>query len=408
MTKFRFFAIFPAAAAVLAAVIMVFSCGKSLPPGPANPQEETVDETETVIIIPSEQGKFYLSAEEDLKGKVTEKTAAIKVLLTDSKYFAVGEKVLSVSFTADNPVIPTGNTVTMTWRSEDALHRPEVGHMPDAGEYGILCLPGTFNGIFTVVTSRYTYEFTKSVTAPAGSAATVSLDFAYPDKQPVRKVGIFGDSISTFAGELPHDEYRWFYPDKDPNYGSSDPAKAAKAVDCKEKTWWWKVIYEYMSSGEADVINSWGSSKLIHSLGPDRFEKKVYSGFIDRMYEFKDPDIIFIHGGTNDHNQSTPMGEYTWDATIGQGNTVLFRSAYIELVKALQNRYEGVQLIIIIGDRLSQPYEEAALTVAEHFGLPVVNFVGDDIEKCSGSHPSAAGFQVMAEKIYNSCKDYLP
>ena len=409
----------------MAAGVMIASCREeALPEGNRENRQELQAELRSgagssgeVSVVPSEQKKCYLTAAEDLRGKLSGGAAGIKVLLQDSKYFAVGERVLSVSYSADAPlageirggtVTPGARTVTMSWVSEEKIHRPAVGHAPDAGEYGLQCLPGSFDGKFTVVTSRYTYEFTRSVEATAGEAVEVALDFASPDSHPARKVGIFGDSISTYAGMLCGDEYRWFYPDKDPNYGSSDPAEAAKAVDCKEKTWWWRVIYDYMQHGKLDIVNSWGSSKLVHSLGPDRFDNKVYSGFIDRMYKFEDPDIIFIHGGTNDHNQSTPMGEYTWDATIGQGNTEQFRSAYIELVKALQNRYEGVQLILIIGDRLSKPYEEAAITVAEHFGLPYVNFVGDEIEKCSGSHPTAGGFEVMAAKIYETCKDYLP
>ncbi len=79
-----------------------------------------------------------------------------------------------------------------------------------------------------------------------------------------------------------------------------------------------------------------------------------------------------------------------------------------ELIKMIQNRYEGVQIIIIIGDRLSTDYEKATIAIAKHFGLPYVNFVGVTIDKCSGSHPTAPAFDKMASMIYEQCIDYLP
>lgn len=359
--------------------------------------------------VPAIQRKYALTAAEDLDGKVSSGNAGLKVLLQDSKYYAAGERVLSVSYEADSAISSDGNSVMMTWESDDEVNYPAVEHAPSAGEFGLLCLPGSFSGKFTVVTSRHSYEFTKDISLNAGETTTVTLDFATPDSQPTRKVGIFGDSISTYSGELCNEEYSWFYPDMDPNYNNSDPLLAAKAVDSKEKTWWWRVIYDKMSHGEVDVINSWGGTKLVHETKAGRVSgTAIPSGFIDRVYNFIDPDIIFIHGGTNDFNQSTPLGDYTWDAALGGGDRSKFRSCYIELIKALQARYQDVKIILIIGDRLSAPYAESAIAVAEHFGLPYVNFVGDSIEKCSGSHPTAPAFEQMASKIYIVCEDYLP
>ena len=383
-------------------------------PEPGPPGPEPVVES----VVPAEQSKFYMIAAEDLEGKVSEETAGIKVLLQDSKYYAVGERVLSVKYEADKDIAGTvkegtvtggGHVVTMTWASQDPLHRPAVLHAPEAGEYGILCLPGSFSGKFTVTTSRYTYEFTKTVTAVANQTVTVPLDFAAPDEQPTRKVGIIGDSISTFEGTMCSPEYTAFYPAKDPNVGNADATLAAKAVDSKEKTWWWRVIYDNMQHGTLDVNNSWSGTRVVHEVKNGYSSgKPTPAGFVDRAYAFVDPDIIIIHGGTNDRNQSSPLGTYDWDLPIGQLDANSYRSAMILLVKMLQNRYEGVQIIMLIGDRLTADYEAANKAVAEHFGLPYVNFVGDTIEKCSGSHPTSPAFKQMADKIYDTCKDYLP
>lgn len=67
-----------------------------------------------------------------------------------------------------------------------------------------------------------------------------------------------------------------------------------------------------------------------------------------------------------------PLGEYDWDAPVGEGDLSCFRSEYVQ-----------------------------------HFGLPYVDFVGASIPKCKGSHPTAQGMSIMAERIYNTCKDYL-
>lgn len=382
----------------------LFSCQK-----PAQP-----DGGQESATVESEQFKYYMTAQEDLAGKINEATAGMKVILMDSKYYAVGERVLEVTFETDGAiagkledgkVTNTSNSITMKWASDDPVNRPAVGREGSAGEYGILCLPGSYSGTFTVKTNRYTYQFTQSVELKKGEITSIQLDFSKPLVQPKRKVGIMGDSISTFDGTMCNPDYSPYYPGNDPNV----TANPSIAVNSKEKTYWWRLIYDYMKNGELDVNTSWSGTRVIHEVKTGRQSgKSIGAGFVDRAYDFVDPDIIIIHGGTNDRNQSTPVGEYTWDLPIGQGNLGNYRSAYIELIKMIQNRYEGVQIIIIVGDRLTLDYERATVAIAEHFGLPYVNFVGVTIDKCSGSHPTAPAFDKMASMIYEQCIDYLP
>lgn len=386
---------------------VLFSCQK--PDQPDNDQQET-----SPVTVDAEQLKYYMTAQEDLEGKVNEATAGLKVILMDSRYYAVGERVLEVAFETDKAIAGriedgeltnTSNSITMKWASDDPVNRPAVGREGSAGEYGILCLPGSYSGTFTVKTNRYSYQFTQSIELKEGEISSVKLDFSKPLVQPKRKVGIMGDSISTFDGTMCNPDYNPFYPGNDPNV----TANPSIAVDSKEKTYWYRLIYNYMQNGELDVNTSWSGTRVIHEVKTGRQSgKSIGAGFVDRAYDFVDPDIIIIHGGTNDRNQSTPVGEYTWDLPIGQGNLGNYRSAYIELIKMIQNRYEGVQIILIIGDRLTTDYEKATIAIAEHFGLPYVNFVGVTIDKCSGSHPTAPAFDKMASMIYEQCIDYLP
>lgn len=386
----------------------LLSCQK-----PEKPEDDPQTNTES-ITVPAEQSKFYLSAQKDLEGKINDNTAGMKIVLMDSKYYAVGERVLSVTFEADRDIVGTlengqisggSKTVTKTWASDDPLNKPAVGRSDNPGEYGILCLPGSYVGMFTVKTNRHTYQFVQEVELGKGTATTVTLDFSKPITQPKRKVGIMGDSISTFDGTMCNPDYSPYYPGNDPNVGKD----ATLAVDSKEKTYWWRLIYDYMNHGELDVNTSWSGTRVVHEVKTGRQSgKSINAGFVDRAYDFVNPDIIIIHGGTNDRNQSSPIGEYTWNLPIGQNNLGNYRSAYIELIKKIQNRYEGVKIILIIGDRLTTDYEKSTIAIAEHFGLPYVNFVGVTIDKCSGSHPNAPAFDKMARMIHEQCIDYLP
>ena len=384
------------------------------PDNPDNPDSPDTPEISLVTVLAAQE-KAYLDVAKDLEDR-DKNAAGVIVKLYDSKYYAVGERVLSVSYETtdgdltgkmeDGKVTGGGKKVTMTWVNPDPVHYPVVGHGDaEASAFGLTVLPGTFAGKFTVTTSRYTYDFTKTLVATAGKDNTVMLDFSVPDVQPKRKVGVLGDSISTMDGAMCNEDYSPFYPGSDPNV----TANPSIAVDAKEKTYWWKVIYNYMKNGVLDVNSSWSGTRVVHEIKSGRVSKKsIGAGFVDRAYDFVDPDIILLHGGTNDKNQSSPLGNYDYDLPIGQLDENCYRSAYIKLVKMLQNRYEGVQIIVIIGDTLTKDYENSTIAIAEHFGLPYVNFVGVSVPKCKGSHPTEPGMEQMAKAIYEQCADYLP
>lgn len=228
------------------------------------------------------------------------------------------------------------------------------------------------------------------------------------------RVGIMGDSISTFEDMLCDPEYLHWYPvndgNHDPNLGV--PGREEYAVDAKEKTWWGRIIYEYMDNAELDANSSFGGSRVIshpRTSAVDEDKTKMWdAGMVDRVYDFIRPDVIFIHGGTNDSTIATdPLGTFNWNTPTKDMDVFSFRSAYAAMVRRLVEYYEGVQLILIIGPSLTPDYEESIIAIADHLNLPYVNFVGDEIDMCNGVHPSAVGHKQMADKIYALCRQYL-
>lgn len=222
------------------------------------------------------------------------------------------------------------------------------------------------------------------------------------------RVGIMGDSISTFAGELFDQEYK-------PHYPRAQDEGTPDALTSVTQTWWGKIVYEYMTDAETDAVSSMGGSKVIsqpRSGHVSGYPDLVWdAGMVDRVYDFNTPDIIFIHGGTNDNTLQSELGTHQYDLPIMEMDAFKFCSAYASMVRKLKDYYTDVQIILIIGNSLSEPYARAIISVAEHYDLPYVSFIGDEIEACAtdnaGIHPNPAGHAFMAKKIYESCKDYL-
>jgi len=227
----------------------------------------------------------------------------------------------------------------------------------------------------------------------------------------VVRVGIMGDSISTFEGELVNDDYKFHYPCVEGT--RNNPCGVSKV----EQTWWWQLINEKMENGVLDVNNSFSGTKVSHGTYAGISGAKYEAGFVDRVEDFIDPDVIIIHGGTNDYLKDTDkenIGDYQWDTPLEQVDLTKFRSAYVYLVRKLQELYDGVQLILIVGDRIganaSLEYDDTIIEIAEHFDLPYVDLTPHfkvDIPVPDNCHPSDVGHAFIAQKIYDTCKDYL-
>lgn len=337
------------------------------------------------------------------------RSITFKAMKSDSEFAGLSGKV-RVTLDKDNlPVASEGEAGHVT------VTAPEGGFKTGCAYYVPVCPVGDCTGMQIMFTDKDGYEYVMYNEEDCRLLRNRILDITeLPDfgftfgnegfGRSVVRVGIMGDSISTFSGELCNYDYKFHYPCEEDE------------LMTVEQTWWWQLIYEKMENGVLDVNNSFSGTRVVHGSYAGRSGVAYDAGFVDRVEDFKAPHVIIIHGGTNDviKDKDKDLGDYQWDTPLEQMNLDNFRSAYVYLVRKLQALYDGVQLILVVGDRLgddaSLKYDESIIAVAEHFGLPYVNLIPHrktDIPTPDNCHPNAAGHAFIAQKIYETCKDYL-
>lgn len=228
------------------------------------------------------------------------------------------------------------------------------------------------------------------------------------------RVSIIGDSISTFAGYIP-EGYVPYYP-------------VAGRLDYVEQTYWHKLIYKYMSNAVLDKNIAYGGTTVASVRVHDFNFNFIEQGGVGN------PDVIIIHGGTNDNNVANSPGlelvpgvdaktateaPYLGDVfkLVDRANTVTkaqnlpggtFCEAYAKLIKICSVTYPDVKIVCVIGDWLCVGLEKSIIAVVNHFSnAKYVDFVVDgapdavNIPKIgAGCHPVEEGMEYMAKTIY--------
>lgn len=266
---------------------------------------------------------------------------------------------------------------------------------------------------------------------PAGLQADPS-----PRSSSAKRVSIIGDSISSFAGYIPA-AYNYHYPNAD------------GAVTQVSQTYWYRLIYDKLADAVLDLNMSYSGAAVTRSTDSSKSGNHWYDNcFIQRYIRqggVGNPDIVLIHGGTNDwaHNDCPlyPGGDLCKNAAAPAANSFEavfstadaasgyeqacelpdtdFLSAYTKLVKMLQEQYPGVKIVCIIGDYLSEGVEQCILGIAEHYGAKTVNLLRvngfndqtympkHDFNGTSGCHPNAQAMEFIADKIYKELGSWL-
>jgi len=242
------------------------------------------------------------------------------------------------------------------------------------------------------------------------------------------KVSVIGDSISTFAGWCDTTKGGAYYPKSDCD------------VSSVSDTWWYSLIYNKMSTGTFEKNISAGNTTVVQNSTGDSSAYWYGWDFGTRLETLGigQPDVVLIHGGTNDygHTQWYSTSEELIDgvamnagsfpdsalgtldelfAAADAATTVeaadaldgsTFCAAYIRLLQMIQTRCPGAKMVCVIGDYLRQGQAEAIKLIASHFGddkaraVDLLNECGT-ISKYKSPHPDAAGMATMASFIYS-------
>ena len=256
---------------------------------------------------------------------------------------------------------------------------------------------------------------------------------------PQLRVSLVGDSITTFEGTLVTE-----FPDSE-NGGAYYPTGNVTSV---ENQYWYKLIYNKMTNAVLDVNNSLRGSCVVRR---DTHPGADYPARV-QTYGLGNPDVIFIHGGTNDCTKHSAdyaarpgmyrADMYPGDAYAGMAPSSIptaaefkavydaaeaatswerivaledgyFVHAYVKLLNMIHFKHPNAKVVIIIGDALTKRAQQALLEIAGHYeqlyGYKCVNFFGlaDSISKASGAHPDDAGFTYMADKIFEEVGSYI-
>lgn len=347
-----------------------------------------------------------LTQKTSCSGTIKPVTSAIVLDILDSKGIWSGKNITSVTVQSADDNVPLAGKMTLNLQEARigevteastsitfACSGIQVGTSGSPASLGAVVIPCHFTGTVTVTGDGFsgTVTLDQSLTLQAGFVKHITVDMnqargalGFP-----RRLGIMGDSISSFSGIIPS-SHRAYYPAGD--------------VDDWKKTYWGQLATEYWNC-EIDMNTSWSGSSVA-----DGKEGSVRTPFVDhsRLDLFQNPDCILLFGGTNDAIASNGigLGEFNFDTPLAQMNTTKrFRDAYIYVIRYLQEKHPEAQIICIIGTHVTGEYGASVETIAKHFNLPYVDFRGEanvagKVTIYSGSHPDAAGHAYKARKIY--------
>lgn len=228
-----------------------------------------------------------------------------------------------------------------------------------------------------------------------------------------KRVCIYGDSISTFAGFNPSGNITRY-----PLSGT--------LTDVNET--WWKLLID--NNGATLGINeSWAGIRVAW----DGKTTNTYQGKdihlaaqarIDKLGGNGKPDYIFVFGGTNDVNyREVPIGTFDYtnpvnltDAQIVSLPVGTFADAYRTMLIRLLKTYQTSKVIVILplytsktdGENLDK-YNEIIKEACDFFGVPFIDLRTAGITMFNrqryqpdGVHPNTDGMRLIYECIQRS------
>ena len=242
-----------------------------------------------------------------------------------------------------------------------------------------------------------------------------------------KKIGIIGDSISTYSGWLPSDiqgydgaQYAAYYPQGN--------------VNSPSKTWWYKLALMMGLNPNTDISNcAWSGSKV---SGNSSSTTNATAGCSTRRvndlslrFGGNAPDIIITYIGCNDWGVTPNIPIGTWaitDAIPSDGTITELRAAYALMLNKIHTAYPNARVFCCTNlDDMARDatpgwpsnnasgvstyeYNENITEVAHALGCDVINLHRCGINYSNitnyvvdaGLHPNDAGHTLMAKKIF--------
>ncbi len=344
---------------------------------------------------------------------------------TDCYYLANGDKIGN---TSGAPTYTNTEGMTLTQMTDGTL----LGKLNAAATSWNSTAPATAQAS-TWVANASGYPVPSTVPADTGATTAATMT----------RVSLIGDSISTFKGWMPA------------GYNSFYPISTNPTVISATQTYWYKLIYKYMSNAVLDMNIAWTGTVVARSTDPNYLATDHGAGhcFVERFRDdgMGNPDVILLHGGTNDcsnrgksiavhpnyptyggsgYSQSmcptdsemaavfaTVDAATTWDQLLALNDTS-FVEAYAKLVAMMHFKHPSAKVVMLIGDWIHAGTRQAIHKIADHYGTKYgykcVDFQNispygsyNVIPKESGCHPNEAGFEVMANYIYEQVGSYI-
>ena len=201
----------------------------------------------------------------------------------------------------------------------------------------------------------------------------------------IGKLGILGDSYSTFGGYVPTG-YAVYY-----NYDSGEDRGFVNNVDL---TWWMQVVRA--EGGELAMNSSYSGSCVCNfSRGKDVSEASFTTRMKLDLGSDMALDTILIYGCTNDVWKNVSRGEVNFGEVSKEELNSLY-PAICHMVGFLRNVHPNARIVFMTNWFFDEELTGVVQSVCDHFGaehlyIQKVDTVND--------HPTVRGMKQIADQV---------
>lgn len=203
----------------------------------------------------------------------------------------------------------------------------------------------------------------------------------------IGRVGILGDSYSTFGGYVPEGYHVYYDYDSGEEYGY---------VNDVNLTWWKQVMNT--CNGQL-IINSSYSGSCVANYDYNANDDCTPSSFVTRAQKDLGSDVeldtILIYGCTNDYWRHCVRGNMQYDGFTVDNLNTLFPAICFTL-DFLRKAHPSSRIVFITNPFFSEDIVNAVHTACDHYGAQHLHL--KEFERVEG-HPNLHGMQQIAEQI---------